>query len=141
MLRLLKRPPCHNLLSQFPRSIGRYFWTNKAVEVSDRLHCGNGNVLQDQMKQEKNSLGIKRLGQSHSKRAGWSVASKHTGDRLNTSINRKALVISRPAARACVYVHVCVAARLSHLEETASTTRTKASEFAFLSEKKNIQTI
>lgn len=31
---------------------------NKAVEVRDRLHCGNGNVLQDQMKQEKKQPGV-----------------------------------------------------------------------------------
>lgn len=72
---------CYNLLSQFatPHSIGRYFWVNKAGEVRDRLLC-------------RTVLEIKWP--SHSKCAGWLVASKNTEDRLNTSINRKAVVIS-----------------------------------------------
>lgn len=57
----------------------------------------------------------------------------HTGDRLNTSINRKGVVTSR-----LLHVHVCMCMRLSRTssEETASTTRTKAWEFTSLSEEK-----
>lgn len=31
---------------------------NKAGEVRDKLHCGDGNGLQNQMKQDKKQLGV-----------------------------------------------------------------------------------
>jgi len=40
--------------------LGGIFGQNKAVELGGRLHCGNGNVPQDQMKQEEKQPGDKK---------------------------------------------------------------------------------